>query len=198
MVSVFCSPSNSRYYRLGGQPPAAALAPQADLRIIIVEGEAVIHNLRLPAASQIVVRVESTDKPVAGAAVALSLPPQGASATFANHAITNTVMTDARGLAVIRSVRPNGIAGKLEIRVTASYRGQTARATITQFNIAVSSVARKSGTGKIIVILAAVGAAAAGGAYAGLHKNTSSPTAAAPASTPPIGITPGVGAVGAP
>jgi len=184
---------------LEGQPAAATTPETGSLRIVVVEGEALIHNLRQAATSQIVLRVESEDKPVAGASVALSFPAQGASGTFVNHAMASTVMTDARGTAVIRGLRPNQIAGKLEIRTTASYRGQTAGATITQFNIVVPSVARKSGNSKIIIILAAVGAAAAGGAYAGLHKNTSSPGApATQPSIPSIGITPGTGAVGSP
>ena len=183
---------------LKSQMPAEANGPPSGLQIVIVEGEAVIHNLHRPVISQVVLRVESESKPAAGATLALTFPAEGASGTFANHAITTTVMSDAQGTAVIRGLRPNNLAGKFEIRVTASYRGQTARVTITQFNMAGPSVARKSGREKIIIILAAVGAAAAGGAYAGLHKNTSSSGSAVPVSVPSVSITAGTGAVGAP
>jgi hypothetical protein len=178
--------------------PMTLLAVDNNLNIVIVDGEAAIHNLRKPSASQIVVRVEREGKPAVGATVALSLPSQGASGTFANRAITTTAMADSEGVAAIKGLKPNSVAGKLQIRVTASYEGQTAHASITQFNIDVPTAERKSGNSKIIIILAAAGAAAAGGAYLGLHKSTSTATPTTAAPVPSITITAGSSSVGAP
>jgi hypothetical protein len=58
----------------------------------------------------------------------------------------------------------------------------------------------KAGSGKLLVIIALVGAAAAGGAYAGLHKSGSSTpsSVAQPTAAVPISIAPGAGTVGPP
>ncbi len=124
------------------------------------------------------------------------LPGQGASGTFANGAAMTTATADAHGQAVIKGFRPNGVAGKLEIAVTASAQGRTGHATITQFNMVVEKAAVKSGHGKLIAIVAVIGAAAAGGAYAGLRPKDSAAPVTPP--TPSIVITPGTGTVGPP
>jgi hypothetical protein len=97
----------------------------------------------------------------------------------------------------VRGFRSNEVPGKIEILVNVSHQGQTGRATITQFNMDVPKTAvRKSGSGKIIGILAVVGGAAAGGAIAATRRGQTA--APAPAARPPIVITPGSGTVGAP
>jgi hypothetical protein len=168
------------------------------LGIVIVEGNGAINNVGQPVPRAISVRVEDENKkPVPGATVAFTLPAQGASGTFANQSTDTTVTTDEQGLAVVRALRPNKSAGKMEIVVIASYQGQTARATVTQFNMLVQNAGHKS-NGKLILILSLVGGAAAGGAFAATHK---SGTAPAPTTTPgpvTIGITPGTGTVGGP
>ena len=175
----------------------AQLSPER-LDIVIVEGEGAVNNIGQPAARDLAVRVEDENKkPVAGAAVTFTLPAQGAGGTFINQTGQATAMSDAKGLAMIRGLRPNKLAGKVEILVVASYKGQTARATVTQFNMLVRNAPKKSGSGKVILILSLVGAAAAGGAYAGTHKSGTTATPAPPAPAV-IGITPGTGTVGAP
>jgi hypothetical protein len=180
--------------------PAGAQSPPSDkLKVVIVEGEGAVNNIRQRSPREVVVQVkDDKDQPVSGAAVSLTLPAQGPGGTFGGSSRSATLTTDAQGMAVARGLRPNQTAGKFEIRVSVSHHGQTARATITQFNMSVQEPSRKSGHGKIIAILAVVGAAAAGGAYAGLHKGGSTTTAPAAVITPPIGITPGTATVGAP
>jgi len=183
-------------------PPLTAQSsvapPAADkLKIVILDGEGAINNIRQHAVRELRIQVnDETGRPVEGATVSLILPSQGASGTFTNGSITTTAVTDSHGQASVRAIRPNGVAGKVPIAVTASYRGRSASAVITQFNMAVEQPVRKSSSRKIAIILAVVGAAAAGGAYAGLHKS-GSPTAT-PAVVPTITITPGTGTVGAP
>ena len=78
-------------------------------------------------------RIEDDDHaPVAGTSVVFALPLTGPSGTFVNGSTNLTVVTDSSGLAVAHGLRTNQNPGKLEIYVTASYRGLRARRYITQ------------------------------------------------------------------
>jgi hypothetical protein len=181
-------------------PTAAQPVAAPKLNIVVVEGEAAINNIRLHSAQAPSVRIEDENKkPLAGVAVVFTLPSSGPSGSFANGDKTLMTTTDAQGVAAARGLKPNSVEGQLEIHVNASLQGQTARAVITQFNMAVPS-ASKHGSGKLIAILAVVGGAAAGGAFAATHKSSSSPSSVVMPSgvSSPISITPGVGVVGPP
>lgn len=176
-------------------PPAAlAQAEPAKLNLVIVEGEGALNNIRQRTAREPIVQVEDENhKPVAGAAVVFLLPDQGASGTFAGGSRTLTTTTDAQGRAVARGFHPNNVQGQLNMRVTASYRGKMANATITQTNVAtaVAGAAAAGISAKLIAVLAIAGAAAAGGAIAATRGGGSStPTTAT--------IAPGAGTVTAP
>ena len=177
-------------------PLTAQEAAASKLNLVIVEGEGAINNIRQRTAREPIVQVEDENhKPIAGAAVVFMLPDQGASGVFVSGSKTLTMMTDAQGRAVARGLRPNGVQGKMQIRVTASFQGQTATATITQTNaVAAAGAGAAAGiSGKLIAILAIAGAAAAGGAIAATRGGSSpSPTAT------PTTITPGTGSVGPP
>src|SRR5713226_3429797 len=111
----------------------AGSAPKRNL--IIVEGDGAINNIRQRTAREPIVQVEDQNhKPVAGAVVVFLLPDHGASGVFANGSHTLTVMTDSQGRAVAHGFHPNGVQGKLQMRVSASYQGKTASATISQTN----------------------------------------------------------------
>src|SRR6476661_8583670 len=179
--------------------PATALAQdQGGLNLVIVEGEGAINNIRQRTAREPIVQVEDENhKPIAGAAVVFLLPDQGASGVFANGSHMLTVTTDSQGRAVAHGFRPNGVQGKLQMRVSASYQGKTASATISQTNAVAAAAGAAAGAGisaKLIVILAIAGAAVAGGVVAATRGGGSS---SAPVSTPTT-ITPGTGTVGAP
>jgi hypothetical protein len=182
---------------LGAQPLTDPTAPAGELKLVTVSGEGVINNIRLRATREIIIRVDDQKgNPVEGATVSLTLPTQGAGGIFPNGSSSVTVVADSRGQASIKGFRPNAVAGKFEIAVVASYRGQNVRSAITQFNMAVQSAPQKSRSGKTIAIIAVVAAAAAGGAYAGLHQKGSTATSA-PA-TPSLTLTLGTGTVGSP
>ena len=176
--------------------PPSAHAQGGQLNLVIVEGDGAINNIRQRTAREPIVQVEDENhKPIAGAAVVFLLPDQGASGVFANGARTLTVTTDAQGRAVAHGFRPNNVSGKLQMRVTASYQGKIANATISQTNVAAGAAAGAAGAGisaKLIAIIAIVGAAAAGGAVAATRGGGHSTT---PQTTT---ITPGSGTVGAP
>jgi hypothetical protein len=185
-----------------GMPPLAGAAPQdtgLKLNLVVVEGEGAINNVRQRTAREPIVQVEDQNhKPIAGAAVVFTLPGQGAGGTFAGGQHTLTVMSDAQGRAVARGFRPNNLQGQYQIRVNASYNGQTANTSISQSN-AVAAGAAAAGAGlstKLIVILAVAGAAAAGGALYATHSgNNGNNNQIAP---PAVTITPGTGTVGPP
>ena len=191
-------------------PALAETVPSENLHIILLEGEGSINNIQLKNSRDLAVRLEdANNKPVAGATVAFSLPSRGASGAFPNGTSVVTVTTDEQGRAAVHGLKPNQVAGKLEIRVNASYQSMSAVATITQFNMLVPEKDKQikasrggGGSKKLLVILAIGGAAAAGGAVAAMHKGGSSP--ASPGSSvptsgiPSITITPGTGTVGPP
>ena len=173
-----------------GQTPAS-------LRIVIVEGEGAINNVKQRVNREPVIQVEDeVHKPVAGASVTFFLPSQGPGGTFANGTNSITATTNAQGQAVVRGIRFNNQAGTMEIRVAASLGGQTASAIITQTNVLGSASSGGSGGGmsratKILIVLAVVGGGAALGVLA-THRGGSTTT------TPTTTITPGTVTVGAP
>jgi len=178
-------------------PVPASAQDKGGLNLVIVEGDGAINNIRQRTAREPIVQVEDENhKPIAGAAVVFLLPDQGASGVFANGSRTLTVMTDNQGRAVAHGFHPNGVQGKLQMRVSASYQGKTASATISQTNAVAAAAGAAAGVGisaKLIIILAVAGAAVAGGVVAATRGGGSS----TPASTPTT-ITPGTGTVGAP
>jgi hypothetical protein len=176
-------------------PPASAQAPAAPkLNLVIVEGDGAINNIKQRTAREPIVQVEDENhRPIAGAAVMFSLPDSGASGVFANGARSVTVLTDGQGRAVARGLRLNKVSGKMQIRVNASYQGQTASAVVTQSNMLAAAAAGGAAagagiSGKMIAVLVALGAAgAAGGAIAATRGGSS------PVTPPSTTITPGPG-----
>ena len=181
-------------------PQASAQNAGLKLNIVVVEGEGAINNIRQRTAREPIVQVEDENhKPIAGVAVVFTLPSQGAGGAFANGAHTLTVMTDNQGRAVAHGLRPNSVSGQYQIRVNASYQGQTATASIAQSNAVAAGAAGAASagiSGKLIAIIAIAGAAAAGGAIAATRGGGGN-TPAAP-STPATTVSPGTGTVGAP
>lgn len=170
------------------------------IRIIILEGDGAINNMRQRVNREPIVQVQDENhKPIAGAAVTFFLPTNGASGTFPDGSRNMTVMTDSNGRAVARGIRPNGVNGPMQIRVTAGFHGQTTSAVITQTNAISAAAASAAATGgffssKIfVIVLAATVGAAAGGAYWATHSGSSNPAA-----PPSISITAGTPSVGAP
>jgi hypothetical protein len=183
-------------------PPTHAQAP-GRINLVIVEGEGAINNIRQRTARAPIVQVEDENhKPVAGAVVVFTLPYQGAGGTFANSAQTLTMMSDSRGRAVARGLRPNNIQGQFEIHVNASFGGQTASTVITQTN-ALAAAAAAGGaaaaagiSGKLIAVIV-IGAAAVAGGVVATTRNGGSSTASTP-TVAPVTVTTGAGTVAPP
>jgi hypothetical protein len=179
-------------------PAACAQSLPARIDLLVVEGEGVTNDVRQRTARDVAVKVEDDDhRPVAGASVVFALPISGASGEFANGSRNLNAVTNQEGLAVAHGLRTNQVPGKLQIYVTASYRGLHAKTLITQFNegVPVSVKATelrpsKSG-GKWKWI--ALGVIAAGGAGAGIYLG-----ARTRSSNSPISITTGAVVFGSP
>ncbi len=176
--------------------PAQATAPKP--KIVILEGEGAINNVRQRTARETIVQVQDeNDRPVAGAVVIFTLPDRGASGVFANNAQSVTLTTDAQGRAAT-SFTPNNVAGDVQIRVDASYQGQRANTVINQSSVLGAAAAR--GSGKVIAIVGIVAAAAAGGILAATRRG-SSQTPTTPTTPPPppaVTVTAGTPSVGPP
>ncbi|MGE5644711.1 MAG: hypothetical protein ACM336_02850 [Acidobacteriota bacterium] len=131
------------------------------LRVAVLEGEGAINNIRERTARAPVVRVlDDREQPVTGATVNFYLPDYGASGTFPGGHTSLTATTDEEGRAVARGLRPNNVAGRFQIRVSAASQGREASASITQVNVA-PAARHSSKTKYIIAALAAGGAAGA-------------------------------------
>lgn len=182
-------------------PVLQAQTLPTELNIVVVQGEGAINNTRQRVTRAPIVRIEDENhKPVAGAAVVFTLPTEGATGDFTNGSKNLTIMTDHQGQATASGLRLNGLPGKVPVQVNVSYRGLTARTTITEISVlppGAKASASGGGHGALIAVVVIIAAAAAGGgAYFATHKNSNSSTATVTPSGPsPIGITPGTGTI---
>ena len=162
------------------------------LQLNVIEGEAAINNVRTHTGHDPLVEVrDQSGSPIAGASVTFQLPGSGPGGAFAGSQSSLVTQTDEHGQAVARGLRPNTATGPFQIRVTASYKGETASAVITQTNAAPA----EAKSSKKYWIIALVAGAGAGGAFAAAHSSKSSTTT--PTTTQP-GIVPGSPSFGAP
>jgi hypothetical protein len=180
--------------------PAQDQPPPASLQITILDGEDAINNIRQRTAREPIVQVEDENhRPIAGAAVIFVLPNDGAGATFVNGGRSLSVVTDSKGQAVARGLRPNNVAGKYQIRVDAQYRGVNARTTINQSNVAGAAGAGLGISTKVLIGLGIVAGIAAGtGVYVANRGNGSTGITTNPGTSGAIVLTPGTGTVGPP
>jgi len=173
-------------------------AQEPQLRIVIVEGEGAINNIKQRVNREPIVQVEDENRrPVAGAAIVFALPNQGPSGVFPNGSTTLTTITDSQGRASAVGIRPNNQAGQLQIRVTASFQGQAASAVITQTNVSGAGSSAGLSTGAKVLIVVAVASAAVAGGVIAATRGGGGTTPTAPA-TPATVITPGTPTVGGP
>ncbi len=159
-----------------------AAGQQAPLKVVIVEGDGAINKLGDRSAKSPVVRVEDDDgRPIPGAAVTFVLPDMGAGAFFTDGGTAHTTATNDKGIATVHGIRPNNVAGKFQIRVTAAAHGQTATALINQINAAPAAMLRRGSSRKILYAALAAGGAVGAAIFAMRGGGDSSP--AQPASS---------------
>lgn len=178
-----------------GQPPPAS-PPQLEIAIRIVQGDGAINSIRMRRGHDPAAQVVDRDgAPVAGATVTFLLPGTGAGGTFQSSGLSLTTMTDDKGMAAAQGLKPNGIAGQFRIRITASWRGQAASATLSQTN---AEPMVKSGHGKTIAIVAIIVGGIAGGAAAAAHRGGGSTAPSTGATGGGSTIVSGVPSIGPP
>lgn len=119
---------------------------QANLKILVLEGEGAVNIIQRKTATAPVVEVrDRNDLPVSGVAVTSSI--NGSAASFGG-AQTLTVVSNAAGRAVGAGLIPTG-SGALQITASATVQGQTAVATIAQTNVlTVAQAASVSGAAR--------------------------------------------------
>jgi hypothetical protein len=141
---------------------------QPSLHVTVVAGEGAKYNIDQKVRVEPVVQVtDDAGKPVEGATVAFALPDQGAGGTFENGTHTLTVPTNPQGRATALGIRLNDVIGPFTIRVTASYQGGTATATIAQSIVRIKHSSGAFGvTPKTLVILSLALVGIAGGIVA--------------------------------
>ena len=170
---------------------ASADAQGPPIKIVIREGQGAINNIQQHRAKEPVVQVtDENGAPIQQASVTFQLPATGPGGSFADGNKMLTVQTDEKGLAVGRGLRPNQAAGKFQIRVTASFRGATASAAVSEIN---AEPAAAGGNGKTFLIIALIGGAAAGGLAAALGhgKSSSGGSVGTITAPPPTVLVPG-------
>src|SRR5438552_5609811 len=134
------------------------------ISIRVVEGDRAINSIKLRRGHDPVVQVvDAAGEPVPGASVTFLLPASGPGASFGDSGLSLIVQADRRGMAIGRGLRPNRLEGQFRIRVTTSWHGEAASATVVQTN---AEPVVKSSSTKWAVIAIVVGGAATGGAVA--------------------------------
>jgi len=181
------------------QPFQAQETPSgSQLRIVILEGEGAINNIRQRTAREPIVQVEDENrKPVAGAMVLFTLPDSGAGGVFPNGSKSLITYTDPKGQAKANGLKPNSIAGAYQITVNVTSQGLKASAVIGQTNVLTAAAVAGGISGKLLAIIAIAGGAAAAGAIAATSGGGNSP-AAQPAPVPTATVTAGTPSVGGP
>lgn len=109
--------------------------PPSRLKVVVVEGDGAINNIRQHRAKEPVVLVlDQNSMPVSGASVTFLAPDSGPAGEFGGGVRMLAVVTDDQGRAAGRGFTPNATAGNFEIRVVASYMGEMADAIVHQTN----------------------------------------------------------------
>jgi hypothetical protein len=187
-LALFASLS-SQAQQVSGPKADLVQAPGGGLKIVVIEGEGALNNIRTRSGSPLVVQVrDAADKPVAKAEVVFQLPPAGPGGTFFGWLRNQTVRTGVDGRAETTGFTPNEEQGRFNIKVTAVSGTETASAIISQSNTANggggsgTGKQAKSGKSNLWKVLVVVGAA---GLVGGIVAATRGSTPA----TPPVPVT---------
>jgi len=139
--------------------PAATAPGPAALKIVVLEGEGARNDIRSGTAVAPKIQVvDEGGRPVADAEVVFRLPMEGPGGAFHGWVRTQTVRTNAEGIAAASGYTPNDLEGRFNIRVTVKAGVQEASAVISQTNVRGSGAAGRGH--RKWWILAAIGAGA--------------------------------------
>lgn len=169
--------------------PWLATAQVAILQIRIIEGEGGVHapGSRSPRPLTVTV-TDETGRPVERAAVSFHMPDEGPGGTFANGLRTIVVMTDGQGQASAHGMQWNRLAGRFQIRITASKEQGRAGTVSFQYisgsGTAATAHASPGGHRTLWIVAALVAGGAATGVVAAGRSGTAPVSAAAVPSAP--------------
>jgi hypothetical protein len=150
------------------------------LQIHVIEGEGMAYAPGGRATRGVTVQVTNeTGRPIEGASVSFSLPPEGPSGTFSNGSRTEIATTKADGSVSAWGMQWNRTEGPFEIRITAA-KGAVHAGTVcalslsksTAENDSAAQVKLRSSHKWVWITLAAAGAAGAAVAFAMLRGST--------------------------
>ncbi len=173
-------------------------APPA-FQILIIGGEGSINNVKQRTAREPIVEVrDQNNRPIAGAAVLFAAPGNGASGTFTGGSSALRVTTDAQGRAVGQGFHPNTLQGQYNVNVTVTVGevSQTVAINMTNVAGASSNFLHLGAHGKLIAIVATVGAAAAVGTIVAVKTGGGGSSPSSAGIVAPTTIAAGVGTVG--
>lgn len=177
--------------------PAGTVTGTGGLKILVLEGQDGVNNIRAPMAMNLVVEVrDDNDRPVEGATVSFQLPLMGPSGGFEGGVRNKDATTNIQGQAAV-SYTPNMELGRFTIQVKTMQGGRTGMTTITQQNSNTGEAVRTKSwfsRHKKIVIAAAVAVVGVGLAV-GLTRGGSKSGSSGGGT---VTITPGVPTVGGP
>lgn len=175
-------------------PGQAQQSGDGKLQIVVISGQGTLNNIHSRSNPSPVVEVQDQDrKPLPNVPVVFFLPAQGPGGIFSNGTTTLTTNTDMHGRAAANGIRFHPQTGSFDIRVTASYQGETATTTITETNVSGSSSGGGFSFGtKAWVILGISAGLAVTAAILATRSKSSTP------GPPPVVITAGTPTVGAP
>ena len=178
-------------------PKSNVVQESGRLKIIVVQGEGALNNIRQRTVVAPVVEIrDDNDKPVAGAEVVFQLPAAGPGGVFNGWMRTQTTRSDAQGRAAATGMTPNEEEGRFNIKVTATEGKRTATAVIAQSNSRTGgNTTAKSGKSHktLYIVLGIMAVGAIIGIVAATRDGGSSTS-----STTAVTITPGPVTVGGP
>jgi hypothetical protein len=144
--------------------PATAPLPEG-LKILVLEGQDNVNNIRAPMSVNVVVEVrDENDRPVEGAKVNFQMPIMGPSGGFEGGVRNKEATTNIQGQASV-SYTPNMELGRFAIQVKATQGGRGGMTTIMQQNSTTSEAGGKKSwfsRHKVLVIVIVAAAAGAG------------------------------------
>jgi hypothetical protein len=179
-----------------GQQPGTVASGEG-LKIVAVEGEGNKNNIRQRSAGGIAVKVtDNADSPVSGAEVTFQVPPSGPSGRFYDWLQTQTVKTNAEGIARVSGLTPNDESGPWHMRVLVQQGVRSGQLLIPQNNVlGEGSTSNGKSRKKMWIAIGVIGVAAA--IVAGVAASGGD-SAEAVAGKRPVVIAPGTVTVGGP
>ena len=198
---------SNRWIAIGLVPlllwPTALLAQQPagasneGLKLVVVQGEDARNNIRMRSGSEVAVKVlDEAEKPVSGAEVVFQVPASGPSGRFYDWLQTQTVKTNAEGVARARGLTPNEQTGQWHMRVLAQHGVKSGQVMVAQNNVIGEGTTANGGKSRkklwIVVGVVAVAAIVAAVVASGGDD------AATTADRRPVIVAPGTISVGGP